>query len=240
VQSDQAGINSAKLNITYCKITSPIGGRIGLRKVDIGNMIQANDPNGLAVITQLHPISVVFSISQDDAVPVLKSTNGGIGLAVDAFDRGFLNKLASGIVSALDNQIDPSTGTIKIKATFQNQDNSLFPSQFVNARLLVRTLKDATLIPAAAVQRGPDNQFVYVVKQDQTVEVRPVTLGPTTDDTTAVEEGLKPGEVVVTDGVDKLQPGAKVAVREGGRRGATTKPGATTAPGNEGGRRNRA
>jgi multidrug efflux system membrane fusion protein len=228
VKSDQAGINNAKLNLTYSRVTAPISGRIGLRKVDVGNMVMANDANGFATITQLQPIAVVFSISQDDAVPVVQKEHGGIGLTVDAFDRGFTNLLAQGKVSAVDNQIDPSTGTLKIKATFENKDNSLFPNQFVNARLLVETLQGKTIVPAAAIQHGPDGDFVYVVKQDQTVEVRPVKVGPTTDDRTAVDDGLKPGETVVTDGVDKLQPGAKVAVREGGRRGASSRP--TTAP----------
>src|SRR3954470_4044913 len=141
VKSDQAGINNAKLNLTYARITAPVSGRIGLRKVDIGNMIMANDQNGLAVIAQLQPISVVFSISQDDAVPVLRKPNSGVGLEVDAFDRGFQNQLANGVISAVDNQMDPTTGTIKIKASFENKDNALFPNQFVNARLLVDTLK---------------------------------------------------------------------------------------------------
>jgi multidrug efflux system membrane fusion protein len=232
VQSDQAGIDSAQLNILYCKITAPITGRIGLRKVDIGNMVAANDPNGLAVITQLQPIAVIFSISQTLAIPVLQKPNGGIGLEVTAFDQGFNTPLATGVVSAIDNQVDPTTGTIKIKATIENKDRILFPNEFVNARLLVNTLKGATLVPAAAVQHGPDNEFVYVVKKDQTVEVRPVKVGPTTEDTTAIEDGVAPGETVVTDGVDKLQPGAKVAVREG-KRGATTQ-GATTQPGAHG------
>jgi multidrug efflux system membrane fusion protein len=249
VQSDQAGIDNAKLNITYCTITAPITGRIGLRKVDLGNMIAANDPNGIAVITQLQPIAVIFSISQDDATPVLRKPNGGVGLQVTIFDSSLTTQLATGFVSAIDNQIDPTTGTVKIKATVENKDRILYPNEFVNARLLVDTVKNATLIPAAAVQRGPDNQFAYVVKKDQTVEVRPLKLGQTsevttndvTQEMTAVAEGLSPGEVVVTDGVDKLQPGAKVAVRErgaGGGRGASTmpstQPGATPSTGTPG------
>ena len=214
VKSDQAGIDSAKLNLVYCKITSPIDGRIGLKMVDVGNMVQANDTTGLAVITQLKPITVVFSISQDDAAPVLRRADGGVGLAVDAFDSSFTTQLATGTISAIDNQFNPSTDTIQMKATFKNDDHALFPSQFVNARLLVDTLHQATLVPAAAVQRGPDNQFVYRVKPDQSVEVRPVKIGQTTDDTTSIDDGVQPGDVVVTDGVDKLQPGSKVAVRE--------------------------
>ena len=235
VQSDQAGINSAKLNITYCTITAPITGRIGLRKVDLGNMVEPNDVNGLAVITQLQPIAVIFSISQDDATPVLRKPGGGVGLQVTVFDSGLTNPLATGVVSALDNQIDLTTGTVKIKASVENKDHVLYPNEFVNARLLVDTIHNATLIPAAGVQRGPDNQFAYVVKKDQTVEVRPLKLGQTSEigagetaqELTAIADGLSPGEVVVTDGVDKLQPGSKVAVREGGAgggHGSSTQP----------------
>ena len=235
MQSDQAGINSAKLNITYCTITAPITGRIGLRKVDLGNMVEPNDVNGLAVITQLQPIAVIFSISQDDATPVLRKPGGGVGLQVTVFDSGLTNPLATGVVSALDNQIDLTTGTVKIKATIENKDHVLYPNEFVNARLLVDTIHNATLIPAAGVQRGPDNQFAYVVKKDQTVEVRPLKLGQTSEigagetaqELTAIADGLSPGEVVVTDGVDKLQPGSKVAVRErgaGGGHGSSTQP----------------
>ncbi len=230
VKSDEGGIDSAKLELTYCRITAPISGRIGLRKVDVGNIVQANDPNGIAVIAQLQPIAVQFGISQNDAPSVLRSKTSGIGMHVDAFDLGFNHQLAAGTITALENQIDPTNGTLRLKASFANTDYSLYPNQMVNPRLLVNTLKDATLVPAAAVQHGPDGEFVYVVKQDQTVEVRPVTTGPTTDDLTAINNGVKPGEIVVTDGVDKLQPGSKVAVREGGKRASATQPGAATEP----------
>ncbi|HEX3357572.1 MAG TPA: MdtA/MuxA family multidrug efflux RND transporter periplasmic adaptor subunit [Tepidisphaeraceae bacterium] len=230
VKSDQAGIDSAKLQLIYCRITAPFSGRIGLRKVDVGNIIQANDPNGIAVIAQLQPIAVEFGISQNDAPAVLRSKTGGIGMQVDAFDLGLKNQLAAGSISAVENQIDPTNGTLRIKASFANTDNALYPNQMVNPRLLVNTLKDVTLVPAAAVQHGPDGEFAYIVKKDQTVEVRNVTTGQTTDDITAINEGVQPGEVVVTDGVDKLQPGSKVAVREGGKRASATQPGATTEP----------
>jgi multidrug efflux system membrane fusion protein len=244
IKSDQAAINNAKLQLTYCRITAPITGRIGLRRVDRGNIVQANDVNGLAVITQLQPIAMVFSISQDDASAVLRKPRGGVGLTVDAFDRGFTEKLATGTIAAIDNQIDSSTGTLRIKASFANKDGVLFPNQFVNARLLLETLHDAILVPSAAVQRGPDGDFVYAVTSDQAVEVRPVKVGATTGEFTAIESGVQAGDVLVTDGVDKLQPGAKVSVRERGQGGATTRAttrsdAATSQPAGGGSRRSR-
>ncbi|HEY7120085.1 MAG TPA: MdtA/MuxA family multidrug efflux RND transporter periplasmic adaptor subunit [Tepidisphaeraceae bacterium] len=227
---DQGQIDNAQLQLTYSKVTAPISGRIGLRLVDQGNIIHANDAGGLAVITQLQPISVVFTLSQDTIPQIMRRMSAaGSGLEVDAFDRDIRERLATGTLSAIDNQVDPNSGTIRLKASFPNTDNSLFPNQFVNARLLVDTRRGAILAPVAAVQRGPNDQpYVYVVKADETVEVRNVVTGPSEGDLMVIESGLQPGEVVVTDGVDKLQPGAKVTVRS---RNATTQPGGTTRPG---------
>jgi len=234
VQSDQGQIDNVKLQLTYCRITAPIGGRIGLRSVDAGNIVRANDPTGIAVIAQLQPISVVFTIPQDDIVRVQKRVNAGDTLQVEAFDRSMQTKLATGTLSAIDNQVDATTGTLRIKAVFENKDNQLFPNQFVNIRLLVETKRDVLIVPSSAVQRGPDFEFVYVVKPappapaDQkategkaadpnaitsTVEQRTVGLGFSEGDETVIDKGLSAGEIVVTDGIDKLQDGAKVLVR---------------------------
>jgi membrane fusion protein, multidrug efflux system len=236
VQIDQGQIASAQLQITYCRVTAPISGRVGLRLIDVGNIVHASDANGLAVITQLQPITVVFTLPQDDIVRVIRAMNaadgggGGStsinGLEVEAYDRDLRNKLGTGTLSALDNQVDPTTGTVRLKATFANEEGVLFPNQFVNARLLVETRKDAILVPAAAIQRGPDSTFVYIVKAD-TVQMRNVTVGPTEGDLTVVDTGIEAGEIVVTDGVDKLQSGSKVTVRNG----ATTRPGRGAAGG---------
>src|SRR5215831_10339305 len=214
IKSDQAQIDNAKLQLTYSRITAPITGRIGLRLVDPGNVVRANDPNnGLALITQLQPISVVFNIPEDDLPQVLKKMRAGQQLTVEAYDRNLKNKIATGTLLTIDNQIDPNTGTIKCKAVFPNEDNALFPNQFVNARLLVDTKKDASIVPTAAVQRSPQGTFVYVVKDDSTVDLRQVVLGPTEGDDVAIERGLSPGERVVIEGVDKLQRGMQVATR---------------------------
>lgn len=239
VQIDQGQINSAQLQITYSRVTSPISGRVGLRLVDVGNIVHASDSTGIAVITQLQPISVLFTLPQDDIVRVVRAMKGAgdqKGLEVEAYDRDLRNKLGAGTLEALDNQVDPTTGTVRLKATFANEEGILFPNQFVNARLLVETRKDAVLVPAAAIQRGPDSTFVYTVKQD-TVDMRNVTVGPTEGDLTVIESGVEPGEVVVTDGVDKLQKGSKVAVRGGG---ATTRPGGAAGPAGSGRKGSRA
>lgn len=214
IKSDKAMVANAELQLTYCRIVSPIDGRIGLRLVDVGNIVRANDPNGLAVITQLKPISIVFTISQDDIPRVQKRFQEGHELRVDAYDRGFTTKLASGKLLATDNQVDPTTGTLRLKAIVDEDQTKLFPNQFVNTRLLVDVKPDAVVAPSAAVQRGPNSTFVYVVKDDETVELRNVTIGPSEASETAIESGLEPGEIVVTDGIDKLQNGAKVATRE--------------------------
>jgi membrane fusion protein, multidrug efflux system len=213
IKADQAQIDSARLQLTYCRITAPISGRVGLRLVDAGNMVHANDQNGLLVITQVQPISVLFTIPEDNLPPVLKKLRAGARLPVEAYDRSGKTKTATGYLLTLDNQIDPSTGTSRLKAVFQNRDNALFPNQFVNARLLLDVKKGSLIVPAVAIQRGPQGTFVYVVKADQTVEVRPVTVGPTEGNDASMEKGLSEGERVVVDGVDKLQAGSKVRLQ---------------------------
>jgi membrane fusion protein, multidrug efflux system len=213
IKSDQAQIDNAKLQLTYSRITAPISGRIGLRLVDEGNMVQANDPNGLAVITQLQPIAVLFSIPQDDLPSVMKKMQSGQKLVVEAYNRDLKQKLATGTLLTIDNQIDSNTGTIRCKAVFPNEDSALFPNQFVNARLLVDTKQSAVIVPAAAIQRSPQSTFVYVVKDDSAVESRNVTIGPSEGDDVSIASGLSPGEVVVVEGVDRLQQGTKVQAR---------------------------
>ncbi len=207
VKTDQGQIDSANLNITYSRVTAPITGRIGLRLVDPGNIVHASDTNGLLVITQIQPISVIFTISEDQLPVVVKKMRAGQRLTVDAYNREMNIKIATGSLTTLDNQIDPTTGTLKLRATFDNQDNSLFPNQFVNARLLVEERRGVTLAPTAAIQRNPQTTYVYVVKADSTVSVRPVTIGAAEGDDSEITSGLAPGEVVVMTGVDKLQEG---------------------------------
>ena len=214
IQSDQAAVENAKLQLSYCHIAAPISGRIGLRLVDQGNIVRANDPSGLAVITQLQPIALVFTIPQDEIVRVQKPQQSGQPLAVDAYDRDFKTRLASGKLLAIDNQVDSTTGTVRLKAVFDNEDGLLFPNQFVNARLLVDTKRDAIVVPSAAVQRGPNSIFVYVVQPDDTVELRTIKPGIVEGAETAIESGLSPGEIVVTEGVDKLQTGTQITTRE--------------------------
>ncbi|MBM4076451.1 MAG: efflux RND transporter periplasmic adaptor subunit, partial [Planctomycetes bacterium] len=170
-----------------------------------------------AVITQLQPISVVFTIPQDEIARVQKYVHGGEVLTVDAFDRDFKTKIATGTLAAVDNQVDPATGTVKLKAVFENEDNLLFPNQFVNARLHIETKKDSIVLPTSAIQRGPSSTFVYVAKDDETVEKRDIVTGPSEGTETSVESGLEPGELVVTEGIDKLQPGAKISNRSATR-----------------------
>jgi multidrug efflux system membrane fusion protein len=212
IKSDRAQVESARLNLTYSRITAPISGRVGLRLVDPGNMVHAGDASGLVVITQLSPITVLFTIPADLLPPVLRQTNAGRRLAVEAWDRDLKNKLTTGSLLAVDNQIDPSTGTVRIKALFTNEDLTLYPNQFVNARLLVDTLHGTTLIPTAALQRSPQSTFVYVVKTDGTVDMRNVEVTLSEGDDTAIRSGVEAGEVVVVDGMDKLQPGVRVTV----------------------------
>ena len=214
LQLDLAQIANAELLLSYCKIASPITGRIGLRLVDPGNMVRANDTNGLAVVTQLQPIAVVFTIPQDEIARVQNKMKGKDSLAVEAYNRNFSIKLAAGDLTAIDNQVDATTGTVKLKAVFKNEDNLLFPNQFVNVRLKVDTREDAIIVPAAAVQRGPSFNFVYVVKSDSTVELRKVTTGPTEGAEMIVNDGLVAGELVVTDGIEKLAAGSSVVLRD--------------------------
>jgi membrane fusion protein, multidrug efflux system len=212
LKSDDGQVESARLNLVYSRITAPISGIVGLRLVDVGNMVHAADANGLVVITQIQPITVVFTIPADQLPAVLHQMKAGRRLTVDAYDRDLKNKLATGSVLAIDNQIDATTGTVKIKAVFANDNRGLFANQFVNARLLVDTLKETVLVPTAAIQRSPQSTFVYVVKSDSTVDLRNVDVQLTEGDETSIRQGLKTGEVVVIDGVDKLQPGSKVAL----------------------------
>jgi membrane fusion protein, multidrug efflux system len=214
VRNDQAAIDSAKLNLVYCHITSPVSGRIGLRQVDPGNIVHANDTNSMFVITQLQPIAVLFTLPEDNLQAVSRQM-GKSTLTVDAYDRDNLTKLATGTLLTIDNQIDQTTGTGKLKAVFDNKDNALWPNQFVNVRLLLDLRKNSTAVPAAAIQRGPQGSYVFVVKSDNTVEVRPVTIGFTQDNVSVIASGISPSEVVVTDGQDKLQQGSKIEVRTG-------------------------
>ncbi len=210
VQSDQGAIDSAKLQLTYARVTAPIGGRVGLRQVDPGNVVHASDATGLVVITQLQPSTVIFPIPEDNVPRVMKRMQDGEAIVVDAWDRDQKVKLASGKLLTVDNQIDTTTGTVKLKAEFANDNLALFPNQFVNVRMLVQTLPDATLIPSAAIQRGAPGTFVYVVKDDQTVAVTPIKIGPVQGEVTAIASGLTPGDLVVVDGADKLREGGKV------------------------------
>ena len=210
VKTDQGQVDNAKLQLTYCRITSPISGRVGLRLVDPGNIVHATDANGLVIITQQEPITVVFTIPEDSLPAVLDRLARGVRMPVDAYDREQRRKLASGSLLTVDNQIDPSTGTVRLKAVFPNTDNRLFPNQFVNARLLLDVKKEATVVPAVAIQRGARGAFVYVVKPDRTVEARPVTVGFTEGDEASIDTGVRVGEQVVVDGADRLRDGVRV------------------------------
>jgi membrane fusion protein, multidrug efflux system len=214
ILSDKAQIETQKLNIVYCHIVAPVSGRVGLRLVDPGNYVTPGDATGLVVITQFQPISVVFPVAEDNLPQISKRLKEATTLPVTTFDRSGTNKLAAGDLNTIDNQIDTTTGTFKLRAQFANSDEALFPNQFVNARILVDTLKGATVVPTAAVQRGAPGTYVYVLSDDQTVTVRPVKLGPSSGDRVAIESGLSPGDRVVIDGADKLRNGAKVAPRD--------------------------
>jgi len=216
IKVDQGQIDSAKLQLIYCHITAPISGRLGLRLVDPGNIVHATDANGLVVITQLQPIAVVFAIPEDSLPQVLAELKAGARLPVEAYDREGRQKLAVGSLLTVDNQIDPSTGTVRLKAVFPNEDNGLFPNQFVNAHLLLDVKRGATVVPTAAIQRSPQSAFVYVVKADQTVAMRPVTIGVSQGDETSINAGLVPGDLVVTNGVERLREGARVELQAGG------------------------
>jgi len=210
IKTDQAAIDSAKLNLTYCHITAPISGRIGLRLVDPGNFVSAGSSTPLLVITQMEPISVIFTIPEQQLQAVRDARRAGRSLPVDAMDQDALKVIGSGALTTLDNQIDPTTGTLKLRATMSNRDDALFPNQFVNARMLLQKKKGVTLIPNAAVQRNGQKTFVYLVKNDRSVEIRNVTLGTVDDQRSEVARGLEPHDVMVTQGVDRLQAGSQV------------------------------
>lgn len=239
VKNDQGSLDNAKVNLAYTHITSPIDGRVGLRLVDPGNIVQANSTTGLVVITQLQPITLVFSVGEDYLSQIEPQIRTGARMQVDAFDRQQQAKLASGYLLTLDNQIDTTTGTVKLKAQFDNRDSALFPNEFVNARLLLRTLNNATLVPAQSVQQGSQGTFVFKINPDQTAATQPVKSITSDGNVTAVD-GVDPGTVIATTGFDKLQDGAKVTVRngadQGGGDGASTggpgsRQGQTGAPG---------
>jgi membrane fusion protein, multidrug efflux system len=210
LKTDQAAIDSAKLNLTYAHITAPIDGRIGLRLVDPGNIVHASDSNGLLVITQVDPISVIFTISEDQLQQVVAKMHAGAHLQVEAWDRENKNKLAQGTLDTIDNQIDPTTGTLRLRSLFDNKAAKLFPSQFVNARLLVEEKTGVTVVPNAAIQRNSQETYIWQVKPDNTVTVRPVTLGVTEGDQTEITNGINAGDVMVTVGVDRLVEGSRV------------------------------
>ena len=212
VRTDQAAIDSAKLNLVYCHITSPISGRVGLRLVDPGNIVHATDTNPLLVITQLQPIAVLFTLPEDQ-LPSVAQHMAKSTLQVDAYSRDDQTKLATGTLLTIDNQIDQSTGTGRLKAVFENKDNSLWPNQFVNIRLLLEIRKNSTVIPSAAIQRGPQGTYVFVAKSDNTVDIRPVTVAFVQENMANIASGVAAGDVVVTDGQDKLQEGSKIEIR---------------------------
>lgn len=222
LKSDQAQIDSVKLNLSYARITAPITGRVGLRQVDPGNYVQTGDSNGIVVITQLSPVNVLFTLPEDNIPTVLKPFNAGTKLVVTAYDRTLTTQLAEGNLASVDNQIDATTGTVKLKAQFANIDESLFANQFVNVRVLTKTLHDALVIPTSAIERSTQGTYVYVLKEDHTVSARPIALGPTEGEQVVVQSGLTQGETVVSDGADRLRDGATVTLPS--EQPAATKP----------------
>jgi len=231
VAADKGAVEAAAVNLAYCKITSPVAGEVGLRQIDVGNYVQTGVTTEIVVVTELQPMSVLFTLPEDDIDAIAERVRAGAKLAVDAYDRSQTTKLASGTLSTLDNEIDPTTGTVKMRALFDNFDNRLFPSQFVNIRLLVNTLHDQTTVPAAAIQHGASGDYVFVVNPDRTVGMHTVRLGPADGDRVDVTRGLVPGDKVVVDGADRLRDGARVLTPgagggsrwgEGGRHGGFT------------------
>jgi len=221
VQTDQAAIDTAKLNLAYCHIVAPVAGRVGLRQVDQGNYVTPGDANGLVVLTEVKPITAIFTLPEDDVPEVSARLHSGEPIPVDAYDRTQTRKLASGTLTTIDNQVDPTTGTFKLRATFANDDESLFPNQFVNTRMLLDTIHDATVIPTSAIERGENNgAYVYVVQADNTVAARNITLGQTEGERVAVTAGLNLGERVVVDGADRLKEGSEVIPQEAGAKPA--------------------
>ncbi|MGB7850137.1 MAG: efflux RND transporter periplasmic adaptor subunit [Candidatus Sulfotelmatobacter sp.] len=215
VRTDQAQIDNAKLQLVYCNITAPFTGRVGLRQVDPGNIVHAADTNPMLILTQLQPIAVILTLPEDQ-LPTVAQHMKNSTLLVEAYSRDYQTKLATGKLLTIDNQIDQTTGTAKLKAVFDNKDNQLWPNQFVNANLLLETRKNSTVLPTAAILRGPQGAFVYAVKTDKTVEARPVTISLTQGNTTVITSGVNPGDMVVTDGQDKLQTGSTIEPRNSG------------------------
>ncbi len=214
VQTDQGLVDNAKLNLSYTKVVAPMDGRVGLRQIDQGNYVQLSDAGGLVVLTAVQPITVIFNVPEDNIPAIMRRVTSGASLPVTAFDRAQLNKLATGKLVTVDNQIDQTTGTVKLRAEFPNEDGVLFPNQFVNIQLLVDTVKDASVIPTPAIQRGAPGTFVYAVKEDGTAHVQPVKLGVTQGEKVQIISGLNVGDPVVVDGADKLRDGAAVSQRD--------------------------
>ncbi|MEA3122414.1 MAG: rane fusion protein multidrug efflux system, partial [Paraburkholderia sp.] len=224
VRSDQATIETYKLDLVYARITAPVSGRVGLRQVDPGNYVTPTDTNGIVVITKLQPISVIFTTSEDNLPAIMNQMRGGVKLQTTAYDRNNTAALESGYLDTVDNEIDTTTGTVKLRAMFPNTGLILFPNQFVNARLLIDTIHDAVIVPTPAVLNGSSGQFVYLVKPDNTVTVRPVKIGPVDGERTSIASGLAAGERVVIDGSDRLREGAKITIP---RTGGDTEPART-------------
>jgi membrane fusion protein, multidrug efflux system len=238
VKVDQAQIDMQKLNIAYCHIVSPVTGRVGLRLVDPGNYVQTSDPNGLAVLTQLQPMSVIFSLAEDNIPDIVAQISAGTELSARAFDRANANELATGTISTIDNQIDTTTGMVKFRADFPNTDEALFPNQFVNVRVLIKTLHDVITAPSAAIQQGAPGSYVYLVNKDDTVSIRPVKVGATDKGLTEIQSGLNPGDRVVIDGTDRLADGTKVTIPADGSAPGKTENPASGTHGNGSHRRN--
>jgi multidrug efflux system membrane fusion protein len=215
VELDQGQLDNARVNLSYCKITSPIDGRIGIQLVNLGNIVQVSDATGIAVVNSLNPISVEFSLPEDNVPEVAEKVYAGVKLSVKAYDRMQSKLLGTGCVSSLDNQIDPTTGTVKLKANFLNKKNALFPNQFVNVKVLINTLANAAIVPTAAIQQGVKGPFVYLVNPNNTVSVKPVSPGVTEGDYTTVTHSLTPGQSVVLEGADKLSDGSAITVNKG-------------------------
>jgi multidrug efflux system membrane fusion protein len=210
LEADRAAIETARLNLGYCRVTSPVTGLVGLRQVDVGNLVQANQTTPIVTVTQMQPMSVIFTVPENDLSQILQHARGGQKLAVQVWDRLMQHLIATGTLASIDNQINTSTGTLQLRALFDNSDSELFPNEFVNVKLLVDTLPNQIVVPGAAVQNGPSSNFVYIVNPDHTVTMRTVTTGPTDGNDIAITKGLTAGETVVTDGADQLRDGAKI------------------------------
>lgn len=219
VKADEGLIQATKVNLIYCEITSPVDGRVGLRLVDAGNLVQTTDTTGIAVVTALNPITVIFALPEDNVPEILEQINAGQTLMVKAYDRQQNKILAIGKLLTIDNQIDPTTGTVKLRAQFDNEKNTLFPNQFVNAELLVKILSNATIVPTAAIQHGTPENFVYVLKTDNTVTVRPVEVGVVWGEYTVIKKGVLPRQIVIVEGADKLREGARVSIAQAEQNG---------------------